>query len=54
MDLTAIAWYAAICGALSALLAPLFGGRTTRIIVGAAVGIIAASLFPLAKTMMGY
>lgn len=53
MDLTTIAWYAAICGALSAL-APVFGGRTTRIIVGAAVGIIAASLFPLAKTMMGY
>jgi hypothetical protein len=53
MDLTAIAWYAAICGTLSAL-APVFGGRTTRIIVGAAVGIIAASLFPLAKTMMGY
>ncbi|MEO9459154.1 MAG: hypothetical protein ABJE63_15025 [Lentilitoribacter sp.] len=53
MDLTAIAWYAAICGALSAL-APVFGGRTTRIIVGAAVGIIAASLFPLAKSLMGY
>ena len=53
MDLTAIAWYAAICGALSAL-APVFGGRMTRIIVGAAVGILAASLFPLAKTMIGY
>lgn len=53
MDLSAIAWYAAICGALTGL-APMFGGRTTRIIFGAVVGIIAASLFPIAKSLMGY
>lgn len=53
MDFSAIAWYAAICGVLSAL-APVFGGRTTRLVIGAVVGIIAASFFPLIKGMFGY
>lgn len=53
MDFTAIAWYAAICGALSAF-APLFGGRIARVVIGATVGILAASLFPLMRSMIGY
>jgi len=53
IDSTAIVWYAAICGALAAL-APSVGGRTTRIVVGAIVGIAAATILPLLKSMMGY
>lgn len=53
MDISTIAWYAAICGALSAV-APMFGGRTTRVLIGAVVGILAASLFPFMRSMFGY
>ena len=52
VDSTAIVWYAAICGALSAL-APSFGGRALRIGIGALVGIVAASVLPMVKSMMG-
>jgi len=40
IDATAIAWYAVICGVLSAL-APSFGGRLVRVLIGGVVGIIA-------------
>ncbi|WP_018687977.1 hypothetical protein [Ahrensia kielensis] len=52
-DSTAIVWYAAVCGALAAF-APRFGGRTVRIVTGAVVGIVAASVFPAIKGIMGY
>ncbi len=52
-DGTAIAWYAVICGILSAL-APSFGGRMVRVSVGAIVGIVAATVLPLLKSMIGY
>lgn len=52
-DATAIVWYAAVCGALSAL-APGFGGRIARLAIGAIVGVIAASVLPLIRSMMGY
>ncbi|MCB1385253.1 MAG: hypothetical protein KDJ80_04880 [Nitratireductor sp.] len=52
-DTTAIVWYAAICGALAAF-APSLGGRAARIAIGAVVGVIAASLLPFLKSMMGY
>lgn len=52
-DSTAVVWYAAICGALAAF-APSLGGRTVRIGIGAVVGIIAASILPVIKGMMGY
>ena len=52
IDVTAIAWYAAICGALAAL-APTLGGVSRRIIVGAIVGILAATVLPFLRTMMG-
>lgn len=51
-DSTAIIWYAAICGGLAAF-APQLGGRGMRIGIGAVVGIIAASLLPWLKNMMG-
>lgn len=52
-DASAIIWYAAICGALSAF-APSLGGRIARIIIGAVVGIIAATVLPILKGMIGY
>lgn len=53
MDVSAIAWYAAICGALCAF-APTFGGRIARITIGAIVGILAASAFPFLRSTVGY
>ena len=52
VDATAIAWYAAVCGALSAL-APSFGGRIARIVIGGIVGIIAATVLPAIRSMTG-
>lgn len=52
-DSTAAIWYAAICGGLAAF-APSLGGRGMRIAIGAVVGILAASLLPWIKGMMGY
>lgn len=52
-DATAIIWYAAICGILSAL-APSLGGQITRMGIGAVVGILAATALPFARGMMGY
>ena len=51
-DSTAIIWYAAICGTLSAM-APNLGGRGMRIFVGAFVGILAASMLPFVKGVLG-
>jgi hypothetical protein len=51
-DLTAMAWYAVICGALSAL-APSFGGRGLRIVLGGIVGILAATTLPAVRAMLG-
>ncbi|WP_417425300.1 hypothetical protein [Hoeflea sp.] len=52
VDMTAVAWYAVICGGLSAL-APSFGGRGLRIVVGGVVGIIAARLLPAVRSTIG-
>jgi hypothetical protein len=52
-DIASIAWYAAICGALAAL-APTLRTLVTRIVLGGAVGIAAASLLPAVRAMMGY
>lgn len=52
IDATAIAWYAVICGVLSAL-APSFGGRLARIIVGGIVGIVAATVLPMVRALTG-
>lgn len=52
LDTTSIAWYAAICGALAAF-APQLGSRLRRIVFGAAVGILAASLLPAVRGWFG-
>ncbi|MEM1289640.1 MAG: hypothetical protein AAGH60_14920 [Pseudomonadota bacterium] len=51
-DASAMVWYGAICGALAAL-APVLRTPLRRIVLGALVGIVAASLFPLARTVFG-
>lgn len=52
MDPIALAFYAAICGLLS-LFAPSLGGMVPRMLIGAVVGILAASLLPFMKTLIG-
>lgn len=52
IDATAIAWYAVICGVLSAL-APSFGGRLVRVVIGGVVGIIAATVLPMIRGLTG-
>lgn len=52
IEWSAIAWYAAICGCLSAF-APSLGGMALRLGIGAAVGIFAATLLPIIRGMMG-
>lgn len=54
MDPITLIFYAVVCGSLSAI-APRFPGMPIRIGIGAAVGILAASLLPLIKDLMnGY
>ena len=47
-----IAYYAVVCGAL-AVLAPRVRSGLQRIILGAGVGVIAATLFPTLRGMTG-
>ncbi|WP_375569514.1 hypothetical protein ABWH92_14495 [Ahrensia marina] len=51
-DGIAIAYYAAICGALAAL-APRFNTLMRRLALGAAVGVIAATLAPNIRAALG-
>ena len=51
-DGVTIAYYAAICGALAAL-APRLRSMVRRVILGAAVGVIAASLAPNMRSALG-
>lgn len=53
IDTTTIAWYAVICGILSAL-APSLGGIGLRLAIGGGVGVFAASVLPAIRGMMGY
>ena len=52
LDWIALAFYAVVCGALG-VVAPRIGGFPWRLGVGALVGIVAASLLPVIKGMMG-
>ena len=52
MDVTALLFYAAICGLLS-LAGPRLGAPLTRLGIGAAVGILAAALLPTLRGMFG-
>lgn len=51
MDPIALVFYALVCAILS-LFAPQLGGRTARLAVGAVVGIAAASLLPMVRTVL--
>jgi len=51
MDPIAIAFYALVCGALGAL-APRLPRLPVRLAIGAAVGVVAASVLPLLKALM--
>ena len=52
MDLTALAFYALICGCLS-VVAPNLGGLLPRLAIGAGVGIAAAAILPFLKAALG-
>lgn len=52
MDPITLAFYAVVCGCLSAV-APKFPGLPMRLGVGAGVGIIAATVLPMIKDFVG-
>ena len=52
MDVTALIFYAAVCGVLS-MFAPNMGGRMSRLAIGAVVGVIAAALLPFLRGFFG-
>jgi hypothetical protein len=52
MDVTALVFYALICGLLS-LASPGLGRPLTRIAIGAVVGIAAAALLPVLRVSLG-
>lgn len=51
MDMTALVFYACICGCLS-LAGPRLGAPFVRFGIGAAVGIAAAALLPVIRQAM--
>lgn len=52
MDSVALIFYAGVCGLLG-MVAPNLGGRMTRLMIGAAVGIVAAAILPSVRLMFG-
>lgn len=52
MDTLSMAFYAVVCGGLSAL-APSFGGLASRVAVGGVTGLVAAVVGPLVHTYIG-
>ncbi len=53
MEPISLAFYAAVCGLLS-VVAPNLGGAIPRLATGAIVGVIAATVLPMLRGMMGY
>ena len=51
MDVTALAFYACICGLLS-FASPAFGTPLRRLAIGAVVGIAAAALLPILRAAL--
>lgn len=51
MDPIALVFYALVCAILS-FFAPQLGGRTVRLAVGAAVGVVAASVLPILRVAL--
>lgn len=52
MDVTAMAFYALVCGGLGAV-SPRFPSLWHRVTVAALVGIVAAALLPLLRGALG-
>jgi len=52
MDITALVFYAVVCGVLS-WAAPNLGAPMARLGVGAVVGVAAASVLPFLKAILG-
>ena len=52
MDPFSLAFYAAVCGALS-VVAPKLGSFLPRLAIGAVVGLLAAMLLPLVRGLIG-
>jgi hypothetical protein len=52
-DYLAMAFYAAVCGTL-AIFAPSTGGMLARAGIGIFVGLVAATILPMLKGMVGY
>lgn len=52
MDVTALVFYATVCGALG-WAGPRLGAPLVRLGIGAAVGLAAATLLPIIKGAMG-
>jgi hypothetical protein len=53
MDMIALVFYAAVCGILS-VFAPSLGAPTVRLGIGAAVGVVAATVLPVIRSAAGY
>ena len=53
MDPISLGFYALVCGILSAV-APGLGGMIPRLAAGAVVGVVAATVLPFLRGMMGY
>ena len=53
MEPISLAFYAVVCGVLS-LVAPNLGGMIPRLLTGAIVGVVAATVLPFLRGMMGY
>lgn len=52
MDPISMAFYAIVCGCLS-MVAPNLGGIAPRLIVGAIVGVVAATVLPFVHGVLG-
>lgn len=53
MDIITVSYYAIVCGVLG-MAGPKLGGRVTRLIIGAIVGIVAATLLPAVRLIAGF
>ena len=52
MDIVALAFYGIVCGLLG-LAGPRLGAPVLRLGIGAAVGVVAASVLPLIRSVLG-
>lgn len=53
MDPISLTFYAVVCGTLSAA-SPVVHSLPVRLVIGAVVGLVAATLLPFIKLNMGY